>query len=923
MVQNRKLIEVALPLEAINRASLAEKSRKVGKPQNLHHWWSRKPITAARAMLLAQLIDDPSSDPDRFPTEGAVRAERERLHQLIAQAVEWGEVTKPSSGLRTALRPLIPDVTVTDPFVGGGSIPLAAAQLGVNSSSSDLNPVAVLLTKALVEVPARFVDYKPVHPDNTAAQLIDWNGSLGLVADIEAYGRWLHSQAAEQLRTLFPTIDGYPTLAWVWARTAACPNPVCRIDVPLVSKWWLAKKSGKEAIIVPQIVDDPSHISGLRFSFSISHDVRDLPKTGTMSGRTGTECLSCGASISVSHVRKEGLAGRMGMTLTAVVADGGSRRLYFAPSSEHITAANVARPVAPVSGDISSNPRWFSPPLYGLTEFSDLFTNRQLKAMLTFSDLIADARQMVLKDALRIGMGRGEALVHGGSGAEAYADAIGLYLGLAVSRLADWSNNQCKWEANGEVSQHLYTAQAMDMAWDMSEANVLGGGNSGSFLACLKSIINPLRMARPGGKHSVLQFDARHAPLANCVVATDPPYFDNIDYSDLSDFFYVWQRHILAQSFPDLFRTMLVPKVGELVANAHRSGGNELASREFLTGFVEVFGHIRENVSPEFPVVVYYASKQAESAGAGNNRWSTILQAMVDANWQVVRTWPIRTENVSRRVAIGNNSMTTSTVLVLRPRGAHAPRVNFSTFLDELRTSLSAAVGELESGGVAPVDMQQAAIGPGMAVFSQYGEVLEADGSPMTVSSALVRINEVLDEVVNEEEGDFDAPTRFAVQWYRYNGYATGPFGDADDIARGRNTSVDAMEREGILIKRAGRVELLSPIKLPKDYNTVGDRHISQWEVLHHSIRALESDGITTAGKFIQQVMNRGDGGVNLDIVRELAHLLFRIAEDKRWTKDALSFNTLVTSWPEILRLARTPGRPAPAQATFDFEDDK
>ncbi|MEV0034059.1 DUF1156 domain-containing protein [Nocardia sp. NPDC050793] len=922
-MQKRKLIEVALPLEAINRASLAEKNRKVGKPQNLHHWWSRKPITAARAMLLAQLIDDPSSDPDRFPTEGAVRAERERLHQLIAQAVEWDEVTKPSSALKTALRPLLPDVTVTDPFVGGGSIPLAAAQLGVNSCSSDLNPVAVLLTKALVEVPSRFVDYKPVHPDSAAAQLTDWNGLHGLAADIEAYGRWMHSQAAEHLRPLFPAVDGYPTLAWVWARTAACRNPVCRIDVPLVSKWWLAKKAGREAIVVPQIVTDPSHISGLRFSFSISHDVRDIPKSGIMSGRTGTECLSCGAPVPVGHVRNEGLAGRMGMTLIAIVADGGSKRLYYAPTDEHVAAANVARPVAPVSGDISSNPRWFSPPLYGLTDFSDLFTNRQLKAMAIFSGLIADARQMALKDALRAGMGRGETLVRGGSGAEAYADAIGLYLALAVSRLADWSNNQCKWEANGEVSQHLYTAQAMDMAWDISEANVLGDGNSGSFLACLKSIINPLRLARPGGEHRVRQFDARHAPLANCVVATDPPYFDNIDYSDLSDFFYVWQRHILGQFFPDLFRTMLVPKVGELVANAHRCGGSELASREFLKGFVEVFGHIRENVSPEFPIVVYYASKQAESVGGGNSRWSTILQAMVDANWQVVRTWPIRTENVSRRVAIGNNSMTTSTVLVLRPRGVDAPRVSFSTFLDELRTSLSRMVSELQSGGVAPVDLQQAAIGPGMAVFSQYGAVLEADGSPMTVSSALVRINEALDEVINEEEGDFDAPTRFAIQWYRYNGYTAGPFGDADDIARGRNTSVDTMEREGLLIKRAGRVELLSPIKLPEGYDAVDDPQISQWEVLHHSIRALESEGITTTGRFLQRVMSRADGGVDPEMVRELAHLLFRIAEDKRWTKDALSFNTLVTSWPEILKVARTVRKPAPAQAAFDFEDDE
>jgi len=921
-VTKRKLIEVALPLEIINRASLAEKNRKVGKPQNLHKWWSRKPITAARAMLLAQLIDDPSSHPDRFPTEDAVRAERERLHRLIARAVEWDEITKPSSALMSALRPLLPDVTVTDPFVGGGSIPLAAAQLGVNSSSSDLNPVAVLLTKALVEAPSRFHNRKPVHPDNINAQLTDWEGSRGLVADVEAYGRWMHSQAATQLRPHYPDIDGFPTLAWVWARTVACPNPACRIDIPLVSKWWLAKKKGKETIIVPRIITDQSHPSGLRFAFSTSRDMNELPTSGIMSGRTGTDCLSCGSSVPVSHVREEGMAGRMGTALTAVVGDGGAGRKYYAPSDAHVSSANVPRPETPVSGEISSNPRWFSPPLYGLTDFSNLFTNRQLTALTTLSDLVAEAREIALKHALNTGSELGEPLEHGGSGAEAYADAIGLYLALSVSRLSNWSNNQCSWEANGEVSQQMYSGQAMGMAWDISEANVLGEKNSGSFLASLKSIVDPLRMAHLQGDHHVLQCDARKAPLANHVVATDPPYFDNIDYSDLSDFFYVWQRRILGQVFPDLFRTMLVPKGEELVANAHRSGGKDTAASEFLAGFAEVFDHLRESVSPEFPIVVYYASKQAESLGGGNSRWSTILQAMVDTNWQVVRTWPIRTENASRRVAIGNNSMSTSTVLVLRPRPADAPRVSLSTFLDDLRASLRSALDELEEGGVAPVDLQQAAIGPGMAVFSQYGAVIEADGSPMTVSAALIRINEALDEVVNEQEGDFDPPTRFAIQWYRYRGYAAGPFGDADDMARGRNTSVGAMEREGILVTRAGKIELISPIKLPGKYDSVGNPHISHWEVLHHSIKALEIDGIAAAGDLLRGVISRADGGVDVDMVKELGHVLFRIAEANGWTKDALSFNTLVTSWPELLEIAHDSKNMPTAQGSFDFEDD-
>lgn len=922
-MQKQKLIEVALPLEAINRASFAEKNRKVGKPQNLHQWWSRKPITAARAMLLAQLIDDPSAHPDRFPTEESILAERGRLHDLIAQSVEWEEIVNPSQALTSALRPLLPDVTVTDPFVGGGSIPLAAAQFGVDSVSSDLNPVAVLLTKALIEIPSRFVDRRPVHPDNVDAQLTNWNGLQGLIADIESYGQWVHTQAVNQLESLYPDVDGSPSLSWVWARTVACPNPACRIDVPLVSKWWLAKKRGKEALIVPRVVTDSSHPSGRRFAFSISRDATEVPAGGIMSGRTGTECLSCGASIPVNHVRREGLAGRMGSVLTAIVSDSGSGRAYHEPSEEHISAAVVPHRPDVVAGDISTNPRWFSPPLYGLTEFSDLFTDRQLVSLTTFSELIGDARQLAFQHAIDSGLDRGEPLALGGDGAEAYADAVRTYLALAVSRLANWSNNQCSWEANGEVSQQMYSGQAMGMAWDVSEANVLGRGNSGSFLACLKNIVSPLRAMRLRGVHRVFQVDARSAPLANHVVATDPPYFDNIDYSDLSDFFYVWQRRMLGSTFPELFQTMLVPKGEELVANAHRSGGVDAAARDFLTGFNEVFEHMRANVSPEFPIVVYYASKQAESMTAGNSRWSTILQAMVDANWQIIRTWPIRTENVSRRVAIGNNSMSTSTVLVLRPRSSHAQKVSLAEFLTELRASLGDSLDALEAGGVAPVDLQQAAIGPGMAVFSQYDAVLEADGSAMTVATALVRINGVLDEILNEQEGDFDSPTRFAIQWYRHHGYAAGSFGDADDSARGRNTSVDAMEREGILEKRAGKVRLLMPADLATDYDVVADPHTSSWEALHHLVKTLENKGIAPAGSFLQEALARPDAAIDGDLLKELAHLLFRIAEGNNWTKDALSFNSLVTSWPDILDAVRTQKKPVAVQSSYDFEYDE
>lgn len=607
----RKLIEVAIPLEAINKASLAEKNRKVGKPQNLQKWWARKPITAARAMLLAQLITDPGSEPEKFHTPAEIDAERDRLHALIAKAIEWDEIIRPTAANRDALRELLPNVTMADPFVGGGSIPLAAQQFGVNSHSSDLNPVAVLLSKALVEIPSRFAGHQPVEPSNRATQLVQWDGVAGLAADIEAYGEWMLTQAKVRLSKNYPTVDGMQVLAWIWAQSVECPNPACTIRLPLVSKWWLAKRKGKEAYVVPHIVADPSEPSGNRFEFSIGHNPHVAPSAGTMSGRTGTTCLACGASVPVAHVRAQGVSGRMKLIPLAIVAAASAGRVYLPPSEEHTKAATVPRPDDVVTGQIAENPRWFSPPMYGMTHFSDLFTNRQLSALVTFTELVAEAREVILRDAIEAGAPLGESLAAGGDGAEAYADAVTVYLALSVTRLANWSNNQCSWEANGEVSQEMYAGQAMGMSWDVSEANVLGKGNSGSFAACVKSITGPLRLASPRGHHRVDLADAREAQLAGYVIATDPPYFDNIDYSDLSDFYYVWQRRMLSSIFPELSSTLLVPKASELVANAHRAGGPDVAARLFVDGFEHVFDLFQAQVSEDFPVVVYYASNTA------------------------------------------------------------------------------------------------------------------------------------------------------------------------------------------------------------------------------------------------------------------------------------------------------------------------
>jgi putative DNA methylase len=923
-VQKRTLIEVSVPLETINRASFAEKNRKVGKPQNLQKWWARKPITAARAMLLAQLIIDPASEPGKFSTPEAIEAERARLHALIGKSVEWDEIVRPTSATQNAISRVLPQVTIADPFVGGGSIPLAAQQFGIDSYSSDLNPVAVLLCKALVEIPSRFADSQPVAAQNRTNQLVKWRGASGLAVDVEAYGEWMLNEARCRIGANYPTIEGMHVLAWLWARSVECPNPACAIRLPLVSKWWLSKKKGNEAFIVPRIVPDPVEPTRSRFKFLIGHNPDSVPTSGRMSGRTGTECLACGSIVPIAHVRAEGVAGRLKLIPTAIVADGPSGRVYLPPCDEHIKAASVPRPDNVIAGEIAENPRWFSPPLYGMKEFTDLFTDRQLTALTVFSDLVAEARDLVLTDASEAGLPRGESLATGGNGAEAYADAIAVYLSLAVCRLANWSNNQCSWEANGEVSQEMYAGQAMGMAWDVSEANVLGQGNSGSFLACLRNIVGPLRLSRPCGHHRVDQADAREARLDGYVIATDPAYFDNIDYSDLSDFFYVWQRRMLSRILPELSATVLVPKSNELVANPYRSGSPEAASQAFVTGFEQVFNLFRAKVSTDYPVVVYYASKQAEpnALSGSNSRWATILQAMVNAEWQIVRTWPIRTENLSRIVAIGNNSISTSTVLVLRPRPAGAPAADLHGFLIELRRELSNALETFQAAGIAPVDLPQAAIGPGMSVFTRFRAVFDTDGTPMTVQSALARINEVIDQVYSEQEGDFDPTARFAIAWYRQHGYGVGKFGDANNLAQARDTSVDVMDRSGILRSRAGKVQLIKPEDMSADYDVVADLHTSNWEALHHLIKVLEHSGISAAGGFLKTALSRPDGVVDADLMKELAHLLFRIAEGNGWTKDALSFNSLVTSWPEILEAAGADKQPTTAQGSLDFHEE-
>lgn len=892
----RKLIEVALPLDAINRESAREKSIRHGHPSTLHLWWARRPLAACRAVLFAQLVDDPSSRPEEFPTAEEQDAERARLFALLEELVKWE-----SSANETVLAKARAEIRrcfdgdpppVLDPFCGGGSIPLEAQRLGLEAHASDLNPVPVLITKALIELPARFADRPPVHPQ--AENRTSWGGAESLAEDVRRYGAWMREEAEKRIGHLYPaaTLDDgttAPVIAWLWARTVTCSNPACRATMPLARSFWLGKKKGKEAWVRP--VPD-----GDRVRFEIGHGPAGPPVDGTV-GRNGATCLVCSSPVPLAHVRAEGKAGRMGAQLMAVVAEGQRRRVYLPSTPEHEKAADLPRPDDVPDTELPRQALGFRVQGYGMIRHADLFTNRQLIALTTFSDLVTEARQRVLDDG----------------GEEPYADAVATYLTLAVSRLSDVQNALARWENTKTQVRNLFTRQAIPMMWDYAEAGAFSGA-AGDFGVSLRSLLRVLETSRLKGRPQVIQRDARDAAEKSVVVSTDPPYYDNVPYADLADFFYVWLRRSLRDVYPDLLGTVLTPKQEELVADPFRYGGRREAERHFEEGFVRTFAAIRSRHPDDVPMTVFYAFKQAENdgddEGIASTGWETMLAGLLSAGFMVTATWPMRTELGNRMRNMASNALASSIVLACRPRPENAATVDRRTFVAALRAELPGALREMQQGAVAPVDLAQSAIGPGMAVFSRYATVLEADGSAMTVRAALAQINKMLDEVLAEQEGEFDAETRWAIKWFEQHGFDEGQFGVADVLARATNTAVAALQEAGVVRSSRGTVALLTREEMPDDWDPAHDARVPVWEVTQHLVKRLESGGEQSAAELLVAV------GADGEVARDLAYRLYSICERRRWAKQAMAFNGLVTSWPEIQRLAGQ--APTPEQVVAD-----
>jgi adenine-specific DNA methylase len=1156
----KKLIEVALPLEAINRESAREKSIRHGHPSTLHLWWARRPLAACRAVLFASLVDDPSSDPHYRTPAGTVdedraAAKRAQLFRLIEDLVKWenssnpkvidaaraeiarcvasrkvelGELAKdlvihgPGKGSAHPQGPIPPmgsarDATtvwmlvinqakpdavnaflaehappVLDPFCGGGSIPLEAQRLGLRAFGSDLNPVPVLITKALIEIPPKFANLPPVNPESRGmatttakatpdtggkskkgkaggvqGQLGDgglgkWKGAAGLAEDVRYYGRWMRDEAQKRIGHLYPKItvteamardrkdlkeyigQELTVIAWLWARTVPSPNPAAGgTHVPLVRSFWLSTKEGKKAWVEPVIAADGK---SYKFEVRVGTPGKDFdPGVGTI-GRKGGRCILTSAPMAFPHVRTEAKAGHMGVRLMAIVAEGTRGRVYISPDEAHVKIAESAKPTWRPDGEMPKKHRNFQPPVYGMNNFGDLFTNRQLVALTTFSDLVMEARARVLADAratglggsaggdsaesarlraagsslpptgntLRVGgstlqtgrsglqasgsvlqpdggvpqasrgtlqpsrreanslhgaparnhggsgtahggqsaahgapaLGHGgphtthgaQSAAHGGAGtlpggpdtdaggagtdpAADYADAVATYLAFAMDKLSEASSSICTWSSSpkNELVVSTFRRHALPMTWDYAEANLFGP-SSGSLDNAIDFVAKAIGQTPAAQFGHVAQRDATAAIAAvqRPVVCTDPPYYDNIGYADLSDYFYVWLRRSLATVYPALFRTLLTPKAEELIATPYRhEGSRDKAMSFFETGLGRAFERMREAEHADYPLTVYYAFKQAESddgdedddgetgSATASTGWETMLEGLIKAGFAITGTWPVRTERGSRSIGIGTNALASSIVLVCHPRPESAPMASRREFVTALKRELPAALRDLQSGNIAPVDLAQAAIGPGMAVFSRYAKVLETSGDRMGVRTALALINQVLDEVLAEQEGEYDADTRWCIKWFEQYGHAEAAFGEADVLARAMGVGVNGLVETGVALAKSGKVRLLKRSELsggkPETWDPAKDDDILHWEVCQYLCAALETGGEQAAANLLRSINNVYAGAA--DVARDLAYRLYTVCERKKWAQEAIAYNALVVAWPEIQKL--------------------
>lgn len=947
----KKLIEVALPLDDINEAAAREKSIRHGHPSTLHLWWARRPLAAARAVLFAQLVNDPGYQRELGYGVNKREAEvkREKLFQIIRDLVKW-ENTNNEEVLAKARKAIWESWRETchlnrnhpqaaelfnpeklpashDPFAGGGAIPLEAQRLGLESYASDLNPVAVMINKAMIEIPPKFAGQSPVGP-LPAGEVPEgikanhWPGASGLAEDVRRYGHWMREEAFKRIGHLYPKVkvtkdmvaerpdlkqyegEELTVIAWLWARTVRSPNPAfSHVDVPLVRSFVLSSKASSEAWVEPLIMGD---------SYQFKIRLGKQPK-GSLIGtveRTGATCIMSGSAMPFKYVRSEGQAGRMSEKLMAIVAEGSRGRLYLSPTEEAAELAKAAKPAWRPEHVLPVNPRDFKTPNYGLHTFGDLFTQRQLVALTTFSDLVQEAREKATQNAKAAGMvDDGRSLADGGTGATAYGDAVAVYLAFAVDKGANYWSSLCSWHSGRDTITSTFGRQALPMVWDFAEANVFSD-SSGNFMLGIQQAKKVLELcpAKPRGFAEQAAAQSQTSTTGK-LVSTDPPYYDNIGYADLSDYLYIWMRRSLRSVYPELLATISVPKEEELIATPYRHGSKQEAESFFLTGMTDAIKNLAAQVHAAFPVTIYYAFKQSETkeGDTASTGWETFLDAVIEAGFSIDGTWPIRTEytgNLKKHLS----ALASSVVLVCRKRDPNAETVSRRDFQRMLREEMPEALetmigGETGQTPIAPVDLAQASIGPGMAIYSKYKSVLNQDGTPMSVHDALVLINRAITEYLSPDSGSFDSETQFCSAWFEQNGWTAAQFGSADTLARAKGTSVDAVKASGVLESGAGKVRLLRWSEYEADWDPTTDKITPIWEACHQMIRRLNNEGESAAGQLLARMPEKGEP------IRQLAYHLYTLCERSKRAEDARAYNELIGSWHAIVAASHDAGQ--------------
>ncbi len=906
----KKLIEVAMPLAAINKACSREKVIRHGHPSTLHLYWARRPLAACRAVLFAQLIDDPSSHPEKFPTKEDQKTERERLFKIMEDIIIWENITneglykKANSEILKSCDGELP--SIYDPFSGGGSIPLEALRLGLPSYGSDLNPIAIMISKAMVEIPTLFKDMKPIHPG--VRDKLNYKNAEGLAEDVKYYGEWMRKKAFERVGHLYPKVDipkkyggGKGTvIAWIWTRTVPSPDPAfAGSHVPIASSFVLSKK---RKVIIEAIIDKTEKKIEYKIKYNASaNELNDAEFRIKKKKGANFICIFSNAAINSDYIKCCGKKGEIHNQLIAIVAEGEKGRVYVEPQDLHINI--LKKVIRPETHDIKLPDKalGYNVQLYGFQNYSDLFFDRQLMTLKIFLDLLYEVREQVKKDAILAGLSsEQDHLRNGGINALSISEAISVYLGFAVSKCSDYWSSICTWNNSREIMRNTFGRQAIPMTWDFAECNPFSN-SSGNWMAMINWVWKVIALLPCGGKSFIKNADAQTINYKNnTVISTDPPYYDNISYADLSDFFYKWMKPALKLIYPDIFNFIATPKTDELVAEPYRHGGRKEAEIFFLEGMKKTIRNMAKNTSNKFPSTIYYAFKQTEieKEGISSTGWATFLEALIQAGYSIVATWPMRTEMASRMRGLSFNALSNSIVLVCRKREDSLGVITRAEFVNQLKSELPKAIFELKQTSITPADLPQSSIGPGIAIFSRYKSILENDDTPMSVKTALQLINKEL----SEDQIDYDAETSFAITWFEQFGFNTNNFGTANNIANAKGISVETLIFAGIAKSSAGKFSLLNRNNLEDDWNPKKDKRLTVWECCQYLIKCLENKGEFETSKLIKIM-----GSDKADLAKQLSYSLYDISSNKlKDASEATAYNSLIAVWTDLITTANT-----------------